>query len=650
MITLFHRHILVFIFIIEMNVTSKVLKQNRLAHHQYLHQIFPVKNSSELYTVYVAGKEFTIKVPASVEDNQYKIMNWKVINSNPKRLMFISGPEAFIMIDEQIIRKLIYPNVDIGSIIVLGNNEALHMPTISNPDTTRSPIDWNYLELLYFNEEEEKIKISEKIPWFDQNDWYFIREWKLLDYIIIETKMYILSKRRLTIYSEGPGQFANEFSIIRLSLDVDTSLLSTAVELHKRVLSSFSAQFLVHLGSIVDENKRYSIIIQETGPVRSASLRCFIPKMEARFKAIGLSCEEVGVCNQLHQHLRSVSIQSKKCGDKPTVDCPFPENLYLTDSIDVALTALREIPVYSLVRTFHTPYPHEFYNVIYSDIDNRLFFCKFQPTSSLICTLGPSHLKIRDFNTDLVLNVINGSTSYVFPVYPLKPSPNVLNYPCDKLGNCFDCIMYGFSLGCIWVDGYFCEQRSVSLVYSQRGFIYNYCKKIVSFSVKHLESKKILEIEFQEVFEPVNRFHQIAILAGPNNDCVDIKMNNTNLTCELNSRTSGYFIVNVTFYNDSYLGITPIIAISNDYISIEATSAWKRMTIIATIVVVVIIIVFCSLFVRSFPKVGEATRTFRSKLSDFIGSSIEAELKSLRSKPAARIAIRPKKLTLKTKK
>uniref|UniRef100_T1KDY3 Transmembrane protein n=1 Tax=Tetranychus urticae TaxID=32264 RepID=T1KDY3_TETUR len=609
MITLFYRNTLLFIFLVKMTVSSKYFKQYRLASHKVNHQVFPSETIDGSYTVYVAGKVFTIKVPANVEDDPYKIVNWKVMNSNPNRLMYISDGSAYILIDQETKKKLTFPYENIGSIIVLGSNEALHMPKILYRRNVEPIIPWNYFELLHFDEKKETIKIIESIPWLNNFDWYYIHEWKMLDYAFIESKLYVVSSRKVFSHTpinddEEPNLRAEMF-ITRFSLDVDKNLLSTAIELHKRLRFGYRiAQFVNTFQLNDDNNRRFSLFILHTTKDETYFTRAFLPKLNHLFETVE-SCAKAGNCISIYQHFFNKICLKPTCPAYPTSELTFVE------------TEVKNVSIVSNFRSYIGGYPDAYYWLIYFD-QHELFGCDFANWLDLNCFPIQSFPGIN-FKTDLVLDVISGKTFY-FPnstqLYQTLPYVSD-KYPCSRFLNCLDCIMFGFSVGCIWIAPV-CEQRSTDQVYSYKEFTVNFCLEIVAFSLEPYKelSKKLLEIEFNAVFSK-RQIKQISVFVGPDNECIETERETHKLTCLLSYNSPGKFPIEVKFSNDDYLDTTPIIVTSSDTILIEneTTSLWIKFAFVAFFVVIVFILT--TILILLYSKQPEMSRMLSERSKSF---------------------------------
>uniref|UniRef100_T1KDY6 Uncharacterized protein n=1 Tax=Tetranychus urticae TaxID=32264 RepID=T1KDY6_TETUR len=644
MITLFYRNTLLFIFLVKMTVSSKYFKQYVLASHKVNHQVFPSEtiltniNTSTSYAVYVAGEVFSIKVPASVEDDPYKIINWKVINSNPNRLMYISGTEAYIMINQVFKKKLDYPKGIIHSIIVLGNNEAIHIPTIVNPNSVQTNITWNYFELLHFDEKKEKIKIIEKIPWLDQDDWKYILEWKMLDHITIGTKMYILLKRKLKRFIGSQIEAADELFVTRLSLNVSDRFLESAVELNIRVsIDIYQAQFLIAFNA--SEKHRYSVVIlgkHEAG--HDISNRNFMPKLEASFDAVVTSCKETNVCNQMHQHLRSNSFDCNS-------NCPFGEQLYPTGTLELLIHKLRKvIPINATLLTYNVDYADVKFTLFYF-YEGKLVFCEFKDFLHDSCY--PLDGVKEEYIADLFLDVISGKFILLIGSGSARTLDLFAEYHCERFYNCADCIIYGLTFGCIWT-GMTCKQHEPFQALKIREYTINYCFTIVSFSPDYFkEEVNILTIEFEETFGIKKRVEKIFISAGLENDCVNISLGNSNLTCKFNLWTSGNFILYVSLYNDAFLDSTPITAIPSKTVVIEAnvnlgfTLAVLSIGIFVVAISVICLVIINITYLRTIilHRLDENTRNFRSRLTNYVRSTLDSEGSSFRSKTLKKLTL-----------
>uniref|UniRef100_T1KDY5 Sema domain-containing protein n=1 Tax=Tetranychus urticae TaxID=32264 RepID=T1KDY5_TETUR len=654
MITLFYRNTLLFIFLVKMTVSSKYFKQYRLASHKVHHQVFPSEAYDGSYTVYVAGEVFTIKVPAIVEDDPHKIVKWKVMNSNPNRLIYISGTEAYIMIDQLNKTKLDYPGSIQHSIIVLGNNEALYIPTFDHSSTLIPIINRNYFALLYADEKEEKIKIVESIKWLAPSDKVYIGEWSMLDHITIGTKLYILLKRTLNNIIKYGEQFSshNEIFITRLSLSVGERFLESAVELNIRVsFAIYQAQFLMIFDG--SEKQRLSILVRGENSIGEAVLfRGFLPKFDNRFDTVVRSCKTINVCKQMHLHLRSGSADCYSKGN-----CPFNEKLYPTGALELPLQNFDQIPVNATLRTFNAGHVDAYYNFVYF-YQEKMFYCRLKQTSTLNCNqkillYGFAHI------ADPILNVVSGKTFLLAGSGSATNVSNIDPYPCFEYYNCADCIMYGLTFGCIWTN-MTCKQLLPDQEFNIYLYTVNHCLTIVSFSLDYLrQAVNILKIEFEKTFKIKNRIEEISISVGLD-DCVNINLGDSSLTCELHLRTSGNFTLVVYLSNDAYLDSTTIMAIASERIEINESNGDLSILfalLLFGIVVVAIFVIYLVIINIPYhqptilPRLGETTRTFRSRLSDYLGSTLGSQGASFGSKTLTELTFdRQRKKKLKANK
>uniref|UniRef100_A0A158P5L3 Uncharacterized protein n=1 Tax=Tetranychus urticae TaxID=32264 RepID=A0A158P5L3_TETUR len=220
--------IMQFFLSIEYSYSFKRFKHNRLTYYKAPDSVsFRSEKNHTWCDIYVAGRIITIETPTSVV-NVSDIVNWKVVNLDENQLVFVYKNKPQILINQKTIENMTYSGKLSGSIIAFGDNEALHVPTIFNPNLTEPVPKWNYIELLYFDDKKKSVSAIQSLPML-KDDWKFIKEWKMMDYIHFDDKLYLLIKR--SIWNEKTKNVTQEISIIRLCLDKGSELISTAIEI-----------------------------------------------------------------------------------------------------------------------------------------------------------------------------------------------------------------------------------------------------------------------------------------------------------------------------------------------------------------------------------------------------------------------------------
>ncbi|XP_025016838.1 uncharacterized protein LOC112538971 [Tetranychus urticae] len=203
-------HLITILSLALLNRTShpfSATKHNIISYYKTVNNVF-LTNPENHTTSY---GETTVDIPSSVA-NVYDIVKWKVVNVDEDRLMFVHKNKPQILVDQKRIKKMEYFGDLSDSVISLGDNAILHVPTIFNPELTEPVHKCNYIVLLYFDAENESVRVIDSLPWLKDDDWKLIKEWKMSNYIHFDNKLFLLILR--SIWNEKAAKVTQDTSII----------------------------------------------------------------------------------------------------------------------------------------------------------------------------------------------------------------------------------------------------------------------------------------------------------------------------------------------------------------------------------------------------------------------------------------------------
>uniref|UniRef100_A0A158P5E8 Uncharacterized protein n=1 Tax=Tetranychus urticae TaxID=32264 RepID=A0A158P5E8_TETUR len=567
-----------------------------------------------LYDIYVAGKSITIHIPTSVV-NVSEIVNWKVVNLDKNRLMFVHENKPQILIDQKTIENMTYSGKLSGSIIAFGRNEALHVPTIFNPNLTEPFPKWNYIELMYFDDQNEEVSVLRSLPRLKDDDWKFIKEWKMMDYIHFDDKLYLLIKR--IIWNEKASNVTQEISIIRLCLDKGSELISSAIEIRYNrpefQNNQITGAIFICLSYYVPE-KIFLLITHKTANQTLVHKRYFFNDFVSLFDKTGQGCAS-GANNYtlMRYHLRS---EARGCQKTTYKSCS--SNDYTVPSVELKFTQIwdyhfifadgvSELPglEYGYDHTFNeTHFCHQRIGYIQICIeihknfnyDNSIqnievfffgypFYWLFLGYNNV--RLNESRWCIQYKNYPLLVCPKNDGASKddlqlhyyfnhrPFALFLVTKNTNRILYQhtydvCIDYLSCIHCMMYGQSMNCIWSDSR-CKTRKDQNVTQT----VNYCFKITSISplMFNSSSPETLTIELDKSLELKVPKEYLVIKAGPHNHCTNIKPNHNRsiFNCSMRLSESGKFKIIFSLQNDRYA----------DTISLSALSTQKVVIVVS---------------------------------------------------------------------
>uniref|UniRef100_A0A158P4Z4 Uncharacterized protein n=1 Tax=Tetranychus urticae TaxID=32264 RepID=A0A158P4Z4_TETUR len=595
---------------IEYSYSFKRFKQNRFTYYKAPDSV-SLSSMVELttwYNFHVAGETVGMYIPRSVA-NLSNIFNWKVVNLSKNQLMFVYKNKPQILIDQKSIKDMEYSGKLSGSIIAFGDNEALHVPTIFNPNLTGPVPKLNYIELLYFDEKNAKVSVLRSLSRLRDDDWKFIKEWKMMDYIHFDDKLYLLIKR--SIWNEKAANVTQEISIIRLCLDKGRELISSAIEIRYNRPEFQTNQITGAIFICLTFYKPEKILLLITKEASNKSLvhtRYFIDHFVSLFDETGRGCAS-GASNYtlMRYHLRS---EARSCQKTTYKNCSSNENT--VPSVELNFDQMWDYHFIFADGGSKNP-EIEYY---YDHKLNQTHFCHQRSGLSQIC------IKIhKNFNQDNSIQNVE-AFFYGYPDYQLYLMYNSLHrsesrqcfqsyntyLTCEKDGrtsndlelhhylnqrplghlqitkdtnqifwkvhdfcaeykSCIHCLMYGLNTDCILKDNSRCS-RDINHI-SQTVDI---CFKISRISplMFNYTSPETLTIELDRPLEFNAAQEYLVIKAGPNNHCANITPNHNGsiINCSMQSSESGKFRISVSLRNDRYEDTTSVGAVSTEMVDV----------------------------------------------------------------------------------
>lgn len=611
-------HLLMWIFelfiLIKMTYSFKILKHDLLYFYKTHDSIYLTdpSNHSTSYGIYVAGETKIIDIPKNVA-NISQIVDWQVVNTDVDRLMFVHRNKPYILLNRRHIQEMKYSGQLNGSIIAFGDNEALHVPTILNPNYIEPSYKWNYIELLSFDAENKIVSVTHSLPWLANDDWFYIQEWRMTDYSHFDNKLYLLIKRTIRNGTSSSG--IQEISVMRMCLDKGSDLISTAVEIYftnnlpkDKILdlkfiylfkssNNEDLQFLLHSSQATTDNFLY-FIIYEIG-----DLLTLLREISIRSPNIFL----------MRQHLRSELSQCKSYVD---INCSTGINAVplrnVTDFVILHLTIENTGPLVSHeIQSVTLPTP--FYS-------SDLFLHMKNSNGWLSCMSIDRQLYCDDLTVAARPNkyhVNKNPFGYFWVV-----ENNLIVYQksnkklCSLLTDCFDCIMYGIhSLNCIWLNEK-CTSTNQSLNLADQ--ITDKCFKILYFHPLKLNvSSTTINVQLDRTLNLSDPDKYILIEADSANSCTINEINGTNISCSLNLIKAGIFYVKVHLINDKYSDTSMVSAKSTQQIEITPPDSSVFAFIILMMLFLVLLVLEFLIIFMIYLKVGKKDRSNRSRFRSF---------------------------------
>uniref|UniRef100_A0A158P4U4 Sema domain-containing protein n=1 Tax=Tetranychus urticae TaxID=32264 RepID=A0A158P4U4_TETUR len=542
-------------------------------------------NHTTSYGIYVAGQTITIDIPTSVV-NVSEILDWKVVNINEKRLMFVHNKKPQILINQQRIKQMNYSGELSDSIIAFGDNEALHVPTIFNPNLTKPVHTWNYIELLHFDDENEKVSVIRSLPWSQEEDWKQVKEWKMTDYIHFDGKLYLLIKR--TIARDNPQSFTQEISIIQMCIDQGSELISSFVEIgfirpELQTNQIIDLIFVFIFGPLGHD--RYQLHTTQLQPNNTKiyqiySIRDIVSLFEETL---------IEMCGS-----RSRS-EVTKCKTTSYESCLASKNVGINVT---GYKNILDIFLHSVANDLHKlqffTLPHPYYSASLFIHTKPIFY-------TIACEYTSAPLDCINYG-----NSINSGQAFAQAHFHVNKHPLGIVYVtketnqfvfgrlavCEKPKTCTECIMYGFYLGCIWSNS-ICKPDDQPRNKATQTI--NHCFKVINISPLMFNSSlpRVLTIELDRPLNVNASQEQLVIQAGDNH-CTDITMNGAFINCLMALSESGEFTVDVSLRNDRYADAAILSSASTDKVHISVPDSEYDFTFI------VILFLLISLLISSF--------------------------------------------------
>uniref|UniRef100_A0A158P4X0 Uncharacterized protein n=1 Tax=Tetranychus urticae TaxID=32264 RepID=A0A158P4X0_TETUR len=621
------------VLFVKLSHSFKLPKHNVLSYYKTINNVFLTNpfNHTTSYGIYVAGQTITIDIPSDIV-NVYDILNWKVVNVVKNRLMFVHNNKPLILIDQKTIRRMNHSNGLSDSIIAFGDNEALHVPTIFNPNLTGPVPKWNYIELLHFDDEKEKVSVIRSLPWRKNDDWKFIKEWKMTDYTHFNDKLYLLIKR--SIWNEKAAKVTQEISIIRMCLDKGRELISSAIEI-RYTLPDFFIE-------IIDSNFKLYPYRNTTNSSQNLTLNVIrqfnsthyhesehsIPQFEELFERGAKICasgNESNTVTLLQNHLRFESSECKKSTHKL---CSSNDNFI--PSFDITNEeAVIVSPIYFL-ENYHplsnkyqfVSLQHPFYQMWSITIDNMKML-----GSSHICYSSESFHYCNSTNQVELQYFVNQRPLGGFFVTKLTNQIIFVDkaVKCEQLTSCIYCIMYGLYFNCVWSNS-ICtyDDQPKNKIH----LTVDHCFKIVQISpLNFTSSSSNFTVVLDEALDITKPQEYLVIEAGSHNHCTNVKINGTIIKCSMNQADSGEFNVHVNLMSDNYVDVAMISAKSTDKVTIFASGSEYIYPLIVIIFLILSYILLCSFLVMAYLRCNEELierfrKFFRlKKATEFFGAN-----------------------------
>uniref|UniRef100_A0A158P4Z0 Uncharacterized protein n=1 Tax=Tetranychus urticae TaxID=32264 RepID=A0A158P4Z0_TETUR len=556
--------------------------------------------------------------------------------------MFVHKNKPQILIDQKTIKEMEYSGKLRGALIAFGDNEALHVPTIFNPNLTQPVPEWNYIELLYFDDENKKVSVKRSLPWL-KDDWKFIKEWKMMDYIHFDDKLYLLIKR--SIWNEKTKNVTQEISIIRLCLDKGSELISSAVEIRYNRPEFQTNQITGAIFIYLPFYKPVKILLLITKEASNKSLihtRYFIDHFASLFDKTGKECASgANKYTLMRYHLRS---EVRSCQKTTYKNCFSNENT--VPSVELNFDGIWPYHfIFADGRSIHPPLEYDYNHSlnqthfchqisdweqtcieIYKNFNNdssiqnvEVFFIEYPMNRFWLrynsLRFSEGRRCFQQNNTYLTCYKNDGYEQFIDdmqlhwysnhrPLGHFQVTNNtnkiiikILSDFCGKLKSCTHCLMHGVIEDCIWSNSR-CKKDIKSVKQTV-----DYCFKIARISplMFNSSSPETLTIELDKPLDLDETQEYLDIKTGPHNHCTNIKPNHNGsiFNCSMQLSESGKFKIIFSLQNDRYADAISISALSTEKVDIAA----PEDDYLPTLIVLFLGLLFISLIVYlSFKK------------------------------------------------
>uniref|UniRef100_T1L6C8 Sema domain-containing protein n=1 Tax=Tetranychus urticae TaxID=32264 RepID=T1L6C8_TETUR len=536
-------------------------------------------NHTTSYGIYVAGQTITIDIPTSVV-NVSEILDWKVVSLKKNRLMFVHKNNPYILINQQRIKKMNYSGELSDSIIAFGDNEALHVPTIFNPNLTEPVHKWHYIELLYFDDQSEKVSVMRSLPWLKDDDWKFIKEWKMTDYIHFDNKLYLLIKR--SISKQNSQSVIQEISIIQLCIDKGSELISSAVEIHFTRPEFKSNQiidliFVFIFGPWDNENDRYQLHTIQYRPSSNTKIYdiYYFRDIISLFAETENECSSASDKSTLLRHyLRSEVGECKKtsrkrCTTKENIVpsknvIPISRGWYIIYELFPSLIALIH-----KIQFFTVPFPHFKRTILmHTNPIVHTAICEYYFAVSPCSNLGTINSNLLKHPSQANFYINKHPFGFIYVDKNTNENLFVSIEVCSNLKTCTQCIMYGLYFDCIWSNSICAHDDQPK---NKGELTVDNCFKIIQISPSVFKPSlpTRLTIKLDKPLKNDSQ-EQLVIQAGDNH-CTDITIKRSFINCSMHLTKSGHFKIDVSLRSDRYADAAVISAVSTKKVYIDVS-------------------------------------------------------------------------------
>uniref|UniRef100_A0A158P4U6 Sema domain-containing protein n=1 Tax=Tetranychus urticae TaxID=32264 RepID=A0A158P4U6_TETUR len=561
-----------FCLLIELTCSFRTFKHNTAFYYKTHDSVFLTNptNHTTSYGIYVAGKTITIEIPTSVV-NVSDILNWKMVNTNENQLMFVHKNKPYILINRQRIKKMNYSGELSDSIIAFGDNEALHVPTIFNPNLTKPVHTWNFIELLHFDDKNEKVSVIRSLPWLAEDAWKNFKEWKMTDYIHFDNKLYLLIKRT---FLRGNQYFTQAVSIIQLCIDQGRELISSFVEIHftppelqtNQIIDLIFVFILEPLGYEEDRYQLHTTQLQpdNTKIYQIYSIRDIVSLFEeALIKTCGSgSRSKITKCKITSAKSCFVA---RKVDDNVT---GYSQNILDTTLYSLVANVLHKLQFFTLPRPFY---------------QGTLMMHTKPVIFTYVCEYASTPLNCKN-----LLNLAETFTQANFHInkhplgvlYVTKETNQIFfghTEVCSHLKTCTQCIMYGLYFDCIWSNS-ICTRDDQPK--NKAELTVNNCFKIIQISPLVFNSSLPTRLTIKLDKPLINASQEYLVIQAGENHCTDITMNGSFINCSLRPTKPGRFKIDVSLRIDRYADVVVISAVSTKKVYIDVSKGQYTIVIL----------------------------------------------------------------------
>uniref|UniRef100_A0A158P4U5 IgGFc-binding protein N-terminal domain-containing protein n=1 Tax=Tetranychus urticae TaxID=32264 RepID=A0A158P4U5_TETUR len=561
-----------FCLLIQISNSFRTFKHDTVFYYKTHDSVFLTNpfNHTTSYGIYVAGKTITIDIPTSVV-NVSEILEWKVVSLIKNRLMFVHKNNPYILINQQRIKKMNYSGELSDSIIAFGDNEALHVPTIFNPNLTKPVHTWNYIELLHFDDENEKVSVIRSLPWSQEEDWKQVKEWKMTDYIHFDRKLYLLIKR--TFLEDNHQSVTQEISIIQLCIDHGSELISNYVEVH------FTRPEL-QTNQIID-----LIFVFIFGPLGYDRYQLHTTQLQPNNTKIYQIYSTSDIVSLFEETL----IKTCGSGSRSQVNkCKTTsyESCLASKNVGINVTGYKNILDTILHSVANVLHKLQFFTLPHPYITASLFIHTNPIFSTIACKHTSAILDCIKYGTSINSGQAFSQAHFHVNKHPLgalyvtKETNKIFFISievCSNLKTCTQCIMYGLYSDCIWSTSVCVHDNQPK---NKAELTVNNCFKIIQISPLVFKPSIPTRLTIELDKPLINASQEYLVIQAGENHCTDIKMNGSFISCSLRPTKPGRFKVDVSLLNDRYADVVVISAVSTKKVYIGVSKGGYTIVIL----------------------------------------------------------------------